>query len=1109
MPALLIATLYVVALFYVAHRVDRFGLPSALKPYVYPLSAAIFFSAWSFYGGIGSAASGGWNYLSLYHGPTLLLLLAPGLLPRIVTYAKAHGANSISELISAGYGKSRSVAAIVTLIALTATIPYLAIQLRSVSTSLAHLSGSPSANGASFIVAPLLAAFAIFFGARRYDVGGRNRGLMAAIALESLIKLAAILILALFALALFFSAPAAPRAAGVASFADIFDAASFGGDFLVQLFVSAAALFCLPRQFYVMVVEADDADQARGVRWPFILYNAAISLFVALVTLAGFTYLSTSRTADFLVLDLPLATGHVSLALIAFLGGFSAATAMVIVETLALSTMIANDLIAPLLLRIDRVRRDHDLGRLLLLSRRMVIVAIVAVALLYGQSIRDERPLSAIGLVAFAGFAQLTPALLATIFWNWNRTGAARSALIAGYLVWGYCLFLPSVGAGQLTAALATWTGGLLDPHRLFGIEIGSPLLHGVVWSLGLNTLLLVLGSWRVTSRLLGWADASARSLDIGSVHTNADLRALAARFIGEAEAQHILGDAPGDAAVDGRRAKLAERAIAGVIGVPSARLIITSAMAGGALDISDVVRLLDSSSHSLQFSRALLAATFESIDPGVCVVDRNLRLVAWNRPYTALFEYPPDLLAVGQPVGHLIRFVADRDGHHPDDIDRYVERRLQHLRRGLPYSSERTMASGRAIKIVGGPMPDGGYVMSFTDISAEKATQAELEARVQSRTHELEVAKAAAELATRQKTRLLAAASHDLLQPLHAARLFCAAYLGKQRRPDPLVAKIDAAIVSADSMLRSLLDISKLDAGGITPRPRRFALEELVSELVSEFERLAADRGLRFKAINRSAAVETDRALLRSILQNYLSNAVRYTISGTVMLAVRRRGAAVRIEVRDSGPGIPIEKQKAIFEEFEQLDIPGSAGGGAGLGLAIVERIARLLEIRIDLRSQPGRGSVFAVTLPCAAQESMAGPSHGKAERVRPARNLSLLCLDNDNRVLDAIEALLRTHDCHAITLSDPEEAIAVATWQHLDAALLDLQLDHAIDGLDVAKELRSISPEMPIALVTANASPEVLIRAEAMRVSVISKPVVPQELWEFLTPAPRATVD
>jgi Na+/proline symporter/signal transduction histidine kinase len=1092
---------YGATLFGIAWVVDRRGLSRRLGQIAYPLSLAVYCSSWTFFGGVGTAATRGWDYLAIYLGPALVFLLAPKFLARLVRLAREEGSSSISDFISARYGRSRGTAAIVAGTALLASVPYIALQLRSVTLSFGAIAGVGSSAEVGTFVALLLAVFAILFGARRYEVAGRNPGVVAAIAAESLIKLLCFVVLGVVTLAVLVDVPAATLAAPLAKLRSGFTWGALTSDFWVRTLLSALAILCLPRQFYVGVIEARGPDAVARARWPFIAYMVVISLLVLPLALAGMTLLPGDAEPDLYVLTVPLQRGEHLVALLAFLGGFSAATAMVVVETIALSTMATNDLLAPMLLRRHGEAGEGELGRRMLRVRRVIIAAIVAVALVYGRSLGADLPLASIGLIAFAGVAQFAPALIATVGWNFANHTAARAGLIGGVVVWIYCLLLPSIGEG-IGPALAHFTRGWLDPDALLGWRFGSPLVNGTVWSLGVNVALMA--GLHAIERHRG-------NSALDHVTTLGELRMLVARFVGEGEAEAI-GVASPDlrAPIDGPAARTAERLIAGVIGAPSARKIVASSIAGSAMDVSDVVRLLDQRGRSLRFSRTLLSATLETIDPGVSVIDADLRLVAWNPRYVEMFDYPEGYVVVGRSIADLIRYNAEREGSI-DDIAAHVGRRMGHLARGTPHSFERQRPSGRWIKMVGRPMPGGGYVQSFTDITSEKEAQADLEARVAARTQDLAQsnamlgeARAVAETATRDKTRFLAAASHDLLQPLHAARLFCAALdEGKAPHQAELVRAIDGAIGSADTLLRALLDVSRLDAGGVVPKVERFALGALIEELAVQFRPLAGERGLVLAAHAGAFSVATDRSLLRSILQNFLSNAVRYSADGRIWIGARRRGNDVLIEVRDNGPGIAAADRERIFEEFERLESKGSAGGGVGLGLAIVRRIARLLGVAVELRSAPGRGTTFAVRVPIAPS-GMDVPLPAPSATRALVPGLRVLCLDNDVTNLAALDAALRARRCVPLLAGTIAEALELAADEEPDVALVDYHLDEAEDGLDVVARLRAMAPAPAIALVTADRTVAEDDRCAGL--VVLTKPVVPADLWRFIEDAAAA---
>ncbi|MET0376250.1 MAG: hybrid sensor histidine kinase/response regulator [Rhizorhabdus sp.] len=338
----------------------------------------------------------------------------------------------------------------------------------------------------------------------------------------------------------------------------------------------------------------------------------------------------------------------------------------------------------------------------------------------------------------------------------------------------------------------------------------------------------------------------------------------------------------------------------------------------------------------------------------------------------------------------------------------------------------------------------------------------------------------------------------------MHAARLFCAA-LAEDKAPHQaeLVRAIDAAIGSADTLLRALLDVSRLDAGGVVPKVERFALGPLIEELAVQFRPLAGERGLVLASHPGVFSVATDRSLLRSILQNFLSYAVRYSADGRIWIGARRRGGDVLIEVRDNGPGIAAADRDRIFEEFERLESKGSAGGGVGLGLAIVRRIARLLGAAVELRSAPGRGTTFAVRVPLApAGLDVPLPAPSATRALVPG--LRVLCLDNDATILAALDAALRARRCVPLLAATIAEALELAADEEPDVALVDFHLDEVEDGLDVVARLQALAPAPAIALVTADRT--VADDPRCAGLVVLTKPVVPADLWRFMEDASAA---
>lgn len=1110
MAPLVLAVIYAMLLFAFASWAERGGshpVRRRLRFPAYALALAVYCTSWTYYGAVGSAVSDGWAYLPIYLGPMIVFLFGHRLLRRLIDEFKADGANSLSDFIGGRFGSSRGVATLVTLLALFGSIPYVALQLRSLSSTFDVISGQQAEAETAAIAALGLALFAIIYGTRRYDPASRTDAVLFAVGFESFLKLGALLVAGGLALTLLAGIEAGQAQAGMAKLAANFAPSAIDADFFIITLLSMAAVVCLPRQFYVTVIEAERGEDVIRARWPFLIYMLLTLLVVIPISAAGLAVLPEGTRPDLFVLQLPLSQGQQLMALIVFLGGFSAATAMVVVETIALATMVSNDLVAPALLRYPRLAASQHLSGLLLNARRLTILAIMAAALVWALAIPQNQQLAAIGLVAFAAMAQFAPVLILAVYGGNRDALAAKAGLTTGLLVWAYTLALPQVLPPAMLAALSATP---LNPGALLGIDGLSPISHGTLWSIGANLAVYLL----VTMRRVQTAAIPGLLRDLAPVPASVEsvgaLQNLVARFVGDEVARANFGAQDSDQPVNRAATRKAERLIASVVGLPSARAFLGSALYGSNLTHAEVARLLEDTGQSLRFSKGLLAATLENIDPGVSVVDRDLNIVAWNSRYLEMFEYPPDMVHVGTPVADLIRHNAERGECGPGEVEVHVERRLGHMRRGQPHSFERVRPDGRVLKTVGGPMPSGGYVMCFTDVTAEakalaevEKARAQLESRVEERTGELRAANQALAAADTEKTRFLAAASHDLLQPLHAARLFSAALRREgSATQEALLKNLDRSIDSAETLLRSLLDISKLDAGGVVPTREPVRLHDLLSEIVTTFAPLAREKGISLRLGSGDAIVETDPGLLRSIVHNLISNAVRYTREGGVVLGVRRRGSQARIDVIDSGPGIPEDKQGAIFREFERL--PNAGDGGIGLGLAIVERTARLIDARISLRSRPGRGSRFSVSLPASVRPVPDTDAGTPGILALPPRPLIVLVVDDDPVNCEALRSYLEPAGHRVILCRDAGSALDHRG--RFDAALIDFNLGPGMDGLDLVERLIAQTGAPRLALITAARPQAYVARASALGVTVFAKPVALADMDAWLAGIPEA---
>jgi PAS domain S-box-containing protein len=551
------------------------------------------------------------------------------------------------------------------------------------------------------------------------------------------------------------------------------------------------------------------------------------------------------------------------------------------------------------------------------------------------------------------------------------------------------------------------------------------------------------------------------------------------------------------------------ERLLAASIGAASARLLLTSLLRGSGMDLGEVVAVLDEAGQELRFNREILSTTLENISAGVSVVDPDMRLTAWNRRYQQMFGYPDGMLYVGRPVADLIRYNAERGELGEGDIDVQINRRIGYMRAGSPHIFERTRSDGRVIEMRGQALPGGGYVTSYNDITDYKHAETALleanetlEQRVAERSHEAEVAQ-------QSKTRFLAAISHDVLQPLNAARLFASALRDSHHNNDEqrhLAERVDASLRAAEELLDGLLDVSRLDAGGLHPVIGDFDVSLLMRELAAQYSPVAAGRGLRLDLFARPAWVRSDRRLLRRVLQNFLANALRYTRQGRIVLAVRHRRDEIELQVWDTGPGIPEHHMQQIFNEFHRYQQPFDWGEqGLGLGLSICQRISRLLDHRLNARSQVGSGSMFSILLPRAqvpdlpASDAPASvPEH--STRTDSLAGMRVLCVDNDQEILDGMRALLGRWQVQVITASTVDQALEEVQAQP-DVMLVDYHLHDRLDGLDTLVALRErAGRDIPGALLTADGRDELKRMARERGYRLLTKPIKPASLRAYL---------
>jgi len=1154
---------YIGLLFLIAHLGGKYRnkLKAKQQTIIYALSLGVYCTSWGFLGTTAQAANHSFTFISVYLAPILLFVFAWPFIQRIIKTSLQLKITSIADLLSARFGKSQTLAIIITLVALIGTMPYIALQLKAIVNSYQILQQTQDLPiwQLGLVVSIILAVFTIIFGIRTIDITERHPGVMIAIAFESLVKLIAFLLVGLFVCFIIYDSPMDiwELSKDQLDISKQFEFSSLFGLFGMLIIVMSAFL-CLPRQFQVMFVEIKDKKSSGMARWVLPVYLLIFGFFACFLGLAGNLNYGNSLSADAYVLFLPAYNGHVWLSLFAFLGAVSAASSMVIVSTIALSTMLSNEIIFPLMFNFSRQQnQDFNHFQLQLLFIRKTLVVLV-IALSYGLLLLSPPDtLSSLGEVAFGAIAQIGPALLVAFYWRKATLAGVLAGISSGFMIWAAFNLLPQLG---------------LYAHPFENTDLAKTT---VITLIGL--LVNVIALWLVSlvtrqsireqmqseffykdREKIKWRLPTQAKVDI------VELEFLVARFIGKDKASdcfhqfHSTHQSKNNKKYNEAILFHAENTLARVLGSASAKLVTSFANSTRGMAFDQVAKLVeDNSTQQLEFSQTVLQGAIENVREGISVIDSDLKLVAWNKRYLDIFNYPDDFIYIGCPASQLIHFNLSQQGYFIRDIAQQVEKRLQFIKAGSRHNSEYKLNNGKTIHIEGNPIPGGGFVMIFSDITKYRHTEkvlkeenTDLESRVKFRTAELEQAnkelaltnlalvkaQAKAEQAHIKKSQYLKACSHDLLQPLSAARLFSSAIsLSSRVTHDERqqIKQIDNSLEIANSLLLDLNEIARIESGNITPNIEPIEIKKLFTLLASEFDVLTDEYQVDFHCKMSKIYVASDITLLARIIQNFISNAFRYAHNSEknsqskVLLGCRRQGNELSIQVFDNGPGIPQDKQQQVFEQFTQLNNSNAIGHkGLGLGLNIAQSLASILKHSINLKSQPGHGCLFSINVPVTQ------PPLAKRKTLPPAtmslQGVGVLCIDNEPTILEGMSKLLNAWQCHVFTAVNAQQAREIYA-QHedeIDILLVDYQLMgnqdditlatdllnngrnnspctlDEVNGIALIKQLRTMSPyTLPAILITATTDENLMVLAKQHNIGYLRKIIKPLALRALMS--------
>jgi PAS domain S-box-containing protein len=981
---------YLAFLFAVAWAAERFGRRLArpgVRTLSYVLAVSVYCTAWTFYGSVGLAASRGVEFLTIYLGPALIALLWPTVLRKLVRVAKEQRITTISDFIASRYGKSAPLGMLVATLVVCGMIPYIALQLKAVSVSLRLMMGPHWFAAEDFDptlwIAVTLALFGIFFGARNLDFTRQQTGLITAVAVESLVKLVAFLAAGVWVTWWLFGGigDIFSRVADHPEWSRLLTLGAAGSAsytrWAAMLLISMLAVVFLPRQFHVLVVQNPRERDVHTAAWAFPLYLLLINLFVLPIAFAGLLHFEGGTAmADSFILALPLRESATLVAVVVFLGGFSAATAMIVVDSLALSKMISNDIVLPFVLR----KRDFaEVYWVSLLSTRLGILALVTLGYMWAKVEAGQVLLVEMGLLSFIAVSQCAPAVLLGLYWRHGTRRGVMCGICTGFALWFYTLILPAlVKEGVLSPTLlsdgpfgVTW----LSPVSLLGVHGLDTLSHGVFWSLFVNTLLYVVVSLFTTQDADERAQAAAfvggavaeppRTPAILSVP---ELERLIHLYVPEDEAAAILqellgGKSPRELSVPDlldMRIRL-ERILAASLGAAAARWIIEDRFTISKGEAEELVASFQGIERSLRQSERLLASVVESVEDCIFTTDVQGQLITLNASGQRLLGLSS---ADARALSYLDVLQEDDRRRVGPGIQRAVAagRPWRGTVTGLARGG-RSFPAHLAVTCVFDARRDIlGTVGVLRDLTEQVATQQRLIQR--------EKLASLGEMA--------AGVAHEIRNPLGgikmATRLLASGDVEGGRIPQEMAQSIVSGIVEIERIIADLLEYARntrLDIG-----------EYPLGRILGPALEAAAPAGRRVTLVPRGLDDEVvamvDGPRLRQVFANVLKNAVEAAETNPepiVEARLSRRGSSAVVEIQDNGPGIGTEAREKIFLPFFTTKPTGT-----GLGMAIVKKIMDLHGGEIELESAPGHGTTVRLVIPRAGPATPAAAATGGA---------------------------------------------------------------------------------------------------------------------------------
>lgn len=958
---------------YIAERREKAGRSIVSNPYVYALSLAVYCTSWTFYGSVGKAATSGLSFLTIYLGPTLMVSLWWIILRKIIIIAKENRITTISDFVGSRYGNSIFLSALVAFVAVIGIIPYLGLQIKAIIKTFSILSGEVKGSAeAGWFITLILGLFAIIFGARRLDSSERHEGMVFAIAFESIIKLIAFLSVGFFVTYGLFD-----------GFVDIFERIKnteygellyMGGGTSISytewaslLFLSMMAILFLPRQFHVAVVENSDVSHVSKAMWLFPLYLFLINIFVMPIGLGGLLLGGNQANADNFVLTIPLGQEKYFLALFVFIGGFSAATGMVIVESIALSTMVMNNLVMPAIFRFHEMR---GFPVFILNLKRIIILGSVFLGYFFAASIGEFYTLVDIGLKSFEAVTIFAPSIILGLFWKrGNKTGAA-AGIIAGFVIWFYTLLIPAlmkagvIEAGGFVESIVE--SQLLNPRALFGLHGLDKWTHSLFWGMLFNLLCYVGFSIFTQQRgeeerqaLLFVESYSPQQLPARGRYSIQQIEDILGQYIGRREAREITDlfimrngiERESISQADLIRLRdEAERVLSGALGSAIATIIFEDKLtltekergeiSSSIKQMTDTLRLsrqeLAEANRNLAYLKEFSENIIESAPAGIVTVDSSLKVKYWNKEMEELTGISRDS-AFYSGISGLLPWIS-QEIFFPPDQQREITIQTPAL---------------QVFKVNISPFkdPSGGFVVILEDITEKKRMEEQL----------LQTSKLAS------IGKLTAGISHEIGNPLASISSLVQELRSIEistgegiRFTEESLKTINSHIERIVKIVRSLGDFARTSSAERTAS----SISEILDRTINLVKYDKRFRNIQLKTdIADIPPMSVNADKIQQVFLNLMLNAVdAMPEGGSLSISMKRADGSAEVVFSDTGTGIDEALIDRIFDPFFTTKPPGK---GTGLGLSICYGIIKEHNGTISVKSRKGKGTTFMIRIP------------------------------------------------------------------------------------------------------------------------------------------------